>query len=60
MMVKYYIRLDLTAVVLYFIITSGIVDVVGLLIGLSVVVINLILTTVVMILSKKNCLEEVK
>ena len=61
MMFKYYIRLAVTAVVLYFIVTSGIVDVVGLLIGLSIVVINIILTTAVtMFLSKKNCLEEVK
>jgi len=61
MMFKYYIRLAVTAVVLYFIVTSDIVDVVGLLIGLSIVVINIILTTAVMMfLSKKNCLEEVK
>ena len=60
MVVKYYIRLACVAIVLYFIITSGIVSVMGLLIGLSIVVINLILTTIVMVLSKKNCLEEVK
>jgi len=61
MMIKYYIRMAVTAVVLYFIVTSGFVDVVGLLIGLSIVVINIILTTAVMMfLSKKNCLEEVK
>ncbi len=61
MMFKYYIRLAVTAVVLYFIVTSDIVDVVGLLIGLSIVVINIILTTAVMMfMSKKNCLEEVK
>jgi hypothetical protein len=60
-MIKYYIRLAVTAVVLYFIVTSGFVDVVGLLIGLSIVVINIILTTAVMMfMSKKNCLEEVK
>ena len=61
MMIKYYIRMAVTAVVLYFIVTSGFVDVVGLLIGLSIVVINIILTTAVMMfLSKKNCLEDVK
>ncbi|MBN1546472.1 MAG: ATP synthase subunit I [Syntrophaceae bacterium] len=59
MMFKYYIRLAVTAVVLFLIITSNKVDVVGLLIGLSIVVFNLVLT-VIMTLSKKNCLEEVK
>jgi len=55
MMIKYYIRMAVTAVVLYFIVTSGFVDVVGLLIGLSIVVINIILTTAVMMfLSKKK------
>jgi lipid-A-disaccharide synthase-like uncharacterized protein len=56
---KYYIRLGVTAVVLYFIVSSDIVDVIGLLIGLSTVLINIVLTTVIT-LSKKNCLEEVK
>jgi hypothetical protein len=59
MMFKYYIRLAVTAVVLFLIITSNKVDVVGLLIGLSIVVFNLVLTVIVT-LSKKNCLEEVK
>ncbi len=39
-MVKYYIRLALTAVVLYFLIAYETVNIIGLLIGLSVVVIN--------------------
>lgn len=59
MMFKYYIRLAVTAVVLFFIVTSNKVDIVGLLVGLSVVVINLVLTAI-MTLSKKNYLEEVR
>ena len=58
-MFKYYIRFGVAAVVLFFIVSSNIVDVIGLLVGLSTVLINLVLTAV-MTLSKKNCLEEVK
>lgn len=58
-MAKYYIRFGITAVVLYFIVSSNIVDVIGLLVGLSTVLINIVMTAV-MTLSKKNCLEEVK
>jgi hypothetical protein len=57
-MVKYYIRLAITAVVLYFLISGNSVHVIGLLIGLSVVVINIIVT-MISIYSKKNSLEEV-
>ncbi len=57
-MVKYYIRFIITGVVLYFLISGGTVNVIGLLLGLSVVVINII-TTLIISLSKKNCLEEV-
>lgn len=57
-MVKYYIRLALTAVILYFLIANNTVNVVGLLIGLSVVVINIIVTTIITI-SKKKLTEEV-
>ena len=57
-MVKYYIRLVLTAIVLYFLIANGTVHVIGLLIGLSVVVINIMLT-VITTLAKKKLLEEV-
>jgi hypothetical protein len=57
-MVKYYIRLALTAVVLYFLIAYDTVNVIGLLIGLSVVVIN-IAVTLITTLSKKNSIEEV-
>jgi hypothetical protein len=57
-MVKYYIRLALTAIVLYFLIANGTVNVVGLLVGLSVVVINIILTLITT-MAKKKSLEEV-
>jgi hypothetical protein len=55
---KYFIRLIVTAVVLYFIISTDIVDVISLLIGLSLVLINIVFT-VVMAYTKKNCVEEV-
>ena len=57
-MVKYYIRLALTAVVLYFLIAAETVNVIGLLIGLSVVVINIVFTMIIT-LAKKNFIEEV-
>ena len=57
-MVKYYIRLALTAVVLYFLIVADTVNIIGLIIGLSVVVINIIFT-VITALAKKNFIEEV-
>jgi hypothetical protein len=59
MMVKYYIRLAITAVVLYLLITGDIVNVIGLIIGLSVVITNIILTVIITAFSKKNFLEEV-
>lgn len=58
-MIKYYIRLVLTAVVLYFLISNATVNVIGLLIGLSVVVINIIVTLITT-MAKKNLLEEVR
>lgn len=57
-MLLYYIRLAATAFALYLLISRDLVDVIGLVIGLSVVVMNIVLTTVVT-LSKKNRLEEV-
>jgi hypothetical protein len=57
-MVKYYIRLVLTAIVLYFLIANGTVHTIGLLIGLSVVVINIIVTLITT-MAKKKLLEEV-
>ena len=56
-LVKYYIRLAITAAVLYFLIAYETVNVIGLLIGLSIVVIN-ILVTVIFALAKKNFIEE--
>jgi ATP synthase I chain len=58
-MSRYYLRFFVSAVIIYFIITKTIVDVIGLLIGLSVVVINIVLT-LVMGLSKKNLIEEAR
>ena len=57
-MVKYYIRLVLTAIVLYFLIANATVNVIGLLIGLSVVVINIIVTLITT-MAKKKLFEEV-
>jgi lipid-A-disaccharide synthase-like uncharacterized protein len=48
----------LTAVVLYFLIANDTVNVIGLLIGLSVVVINIIITLITT-MSKKKLFEEV-
>jgi hypothetical protein len=58
-MFKYYIRFAVTAIALYFIITGDIVDIIGLLIGLSTVVIAIVITTVTLY-SKKNCVEEAR
>lgn len=54
---RYYIRLAVTAVSLYWIISGNIVDVIGLVIGLSIVVLNIILTTL-LTLCHNNCVEE--
>ena len=58
LLIRYYLRLAVTALVLYWLIAKRLVDVIGLIIGLSVVVLNIVLTTV-LVLSKKNRLEEV-
>ena len=58
-LIKYYIRLAMTAVVLYFLIAYETVNVIGLLIGLSVVVINIIIYAISN-LTKNNFLKEVK
>ncbi len=55
-MVKYYIRFALTGVVLYVVITQTPADVIGLLVGLSVVVINIIVSAVLEV-SKENILK---
>jgi len=55
---KYCIRLAVTAVLPYCIIAYRVADIVGLLLGLSIVVINIVFT-VIMAFHKKNYLEEV-
>ena len=59
-MFKYYIRFAVTAVALYFIISGDLVDIIGLLVGLSTVVIAIVFTAIAAAYSKKNCVEEVK
>ena len=58
LMLKYFLRFAVTGVVLYFIITGDIVDIVGLIIGLSTVVVTMVVTAIAAV-SKKNCVEEV-
>jgi hypothetical protein len=56
MMIRYYIRMAATAVVLYFVITELPVDIIGLLVGLSLVVINIAITAILE--SQKKILPE--
>ena len=58
-LIHYYIRLAVTAFLLFWVISSNLVDIIGLVIGLSVVPLNMILTTI-LVLSKKNCIEGVR
>lgn len=58
-MLKFYLRLIITGIILYFLIAGNTVDVIGLIIGLSVVVINIILIMISNVFLKKNSLEEV-
>jgi hypothetical protein len=58
LLLKYYLRLAVTAIVLYILISQSLVDIIGLLVGLSVVVMNIVLTAV-LVFSKKNRVEEV-
>lgn len=58
-MAKYFLRLALTGVVLYFLISHDTVHVIGLVIGLSVVIINIVTLTIIF-LTKHNFLKEVK
>ncbi len=50
---RYFIRLAATAVALYFIISRDIANVIGLVIGLSVIVIDILITTVLTLFNKK-------
>lgn len=54
---RHYIRMAATAVLLFLIISNNIVDVVGLLIGLSLIVIDITATTMLAVL-RKNTIEE--
>jgi len=58
LMLRYYLRLAVTAIALYWIISRNLVDVIGLVIGLSVVVLNIVLTTL-LVLSRENHVEEI-
>ena len=58
-LIHYYIRLAVTALLLFWIISGDRVDIIGLVIGLSVVPLNMVLTTI-RFLSKKNCIEGVR
>jgi len=53
----YFLRLALSAIVLYFLISAHTVNLIGLIIGLSVVMVTVVLT-VLITLSKKNFIEE--
>jgi hypothetical protein len=60
-MFKYYIRFIVTGIVIFFVITRTDANVIGLVVGLSLVVLNILLNAFInVLLSKKNCLEEVK
>lgn len=50
---RYFIRLAATAVALYFIISRDIANVIGLVIGLSVIVIDILITTALTLFNKK-------
>jgi len=56
---RYYIRFFVSAIIIFLIITRTSVDIVGLLLGLSIVIMNIILT-LLMSLSKKNFIEEAR
>lgn len=58
-LIRYYLRFALTAVVLFIVITRKMVDIVGLIIGLSIVVVNIVLT-VIGTFGKKNLIQEVR
>ena len=57
-LLRFYLRLAVAALILFWIISESLVDIIGLVIGLSVVSLNIVLTTI-LVLSKKNRLEEV-
>jgi hypothetical protein len=54
---RYYIRMAVTAILLYLIISGNIADVFGLVIGLSVIVMDITVTAILTIF-RKNTIEE--
>ena len=52
-LIRYYLRFILTGIVLFFLITRIDIGIIGLILGLSVVVINIVITTILEV-SKKN------
>ena len=58
-LIRYFLRFVLTAAVLFVVITREWVDIFGLVIGLSIVVVNIVLT-VVLVFGKKNLIQEVR
>lgn len=58
-LIRYSIRLAATAFILLWVISGQLVDIIGLVIGLSVVPLNIILTTL-LVLSGKNSIEGVR
>jgi len=52
LMIRYYVRFIATGVILYFLITRTSINVIALIIGLSVVVFNIVFTTMVEVLKK--------
>lgn len=53
-MFRYYIRFFVSAVLIFLIITQTSADVIGLLIGLSIVIINIVLTLVMNVMKKAD------
>ena len=53
LMLRYYLRLTVTAIALCWIISRDLVDVIGLIAGLSIVVLNIVLTTIAAFAKKK-------
>lgn len=58
-LLNYYLRLAVTGVVLYFLISRAVTDVIGLLMGLSIIVLSIMVAVGIM-LAKKSYLEEVR
>jgi len=58
-LIRYYLRFALTAAVLFVVITRRMVDIVGLILGLSIVVVTIVLT-VIGTFGKKNQIQEVR